>query len=243
MAAYLTRIYPCQKVSLNCGFEIVRRSATAAGYLLSMWNKVNHMGVSYDAGTSKSGWDVRPIDEINEVDTAKCHGVSLNGFRLCQDSDYSTAEKASCIDDHTLTTATGSWSVDINLDIEGAIRSIQFYMRGSWSPSFTEETWGLYSPSLMEGLPGKARQYFMIRAIFRGLPAKRANCWNEHELYVRAYFALRRHSRRSKIIPAFEDYCRQIGFACVDDPGSPVVRIPDFVPTGPVYPSIGSVDD
>ena len=90
----------------------------------------------------------------------------------------------------------------------------------------------------------EAREYYFMRCLFRVLQAKRLHSrLNITSRATHANYIFRRNSRRSKIIPAFEDYCREVGFACVDDLDSPVVRVPDFVPSRPVFAAIGSVDD
>jgi len=90
----------------------------------------------------------------------------------------------------------------------------------------------------------EAREYYFMRCLYRALRARRLHSrLNVTGRATHANYIFRRNSRRSKIIPPFEDYCRQLGFACVDDLDSPVVRVPDFVPTGPVFAAIGSVDD
>lgn len=83
-----------------------------------------------------------------------------------------------------------------------------------------------------------ARSYYLNRCLMRATNARLAYAqFNGLEYWYNPLYHWR-PGRRSYVIPAFEEYCENVGYACVDHPDEPVPRVPDYVPTGKLWSAI-----
>lgn len=87
-----------------------------------------------------------------------------------------------------------------------------------------------------------ARSYYLNRCLMRATNARLAYAQNNGLPYWYNPLYHWRPGRRSYVIPAFEEYCERIGFACVDKPGEPVQRVPDYVPQGKLWSEIRTIE-
>lgn len=87
-----------------------------------------------------------------------------------------------------------------------------------------------------------ARSYYLNRCLMRANNARLAYAQNNGLPYWYNPLYHWRPGRRSYVIPAFEEYCERVGFACVDKPGEPVQRVPDYVPQGKLWSEIRTIE-
>jgi hypothetical protein len=87
-----------------------------------------------------------------------------------------------------------------------------------------------------------ARSYYLNRCLIRATNARLAYAQSNGLEYWYNPLYHWRPGRRSYVIPAFEEYCDEIGYACVDNPDAPVQRVPDYVPTGKLWSAIQTLN-
>jgi hypothetical protein len=87
-----------------------------------------------------------------------------------------------------------------------------------------------------------ARSYYLNRCLMRATNARLAYAQYNGIEYWHAAIYHWRPGRRSYVIPAFEEYCESVGYACVDNPDEPVQRVPHYVPTGKLWSAIQTLN-
>jgi hypothetical protein len=108
------------------------------------------------------------------------------------------------------------------------MRRITYQHYFNWQPYSNFNHTGSCKESHHEWMIESARAYYMMRCVMRATGAHLVYAYGAE--YDHNHYTWRR-GKRSAVVPAFEAYCKEIGFACMDDPTAPIVPIPDFQPT------------
>lgn len=236
-----------EKTESPIGFaQIVARVAACCGYVLVPFQSglPVYMGLrSPIRSTSTKAPEYFKLSDLINTQLMGRTCLSLKGIATKESNhqnQYHIKYQEESNEIHTC-----SWSLFGWIEPDGNLDLVQIQFFNFWWPMLSGTYIDLWlDKDYRAEMPQNAREYLFIRSLMDQTSASRAFCFSDgHECLTHAHYIFRRNSRRSKIIPAFEDYCREVGFACVDDLSSPVIRVPDFEPTGPVFAAIGSIDD